>query len=76
MQVAVKIRTQIVELFLELVDIMLNSISQHLFPLGGAATGISNQAGSPTEYHYGIIASQAKMIKNQEAHIVPYVNAV
>ena len=55
---------------------MLDSIREKLLPLGGAPTGVSDQAGGSSEDHNRRVAGKSQMIKDQKAHIIPNMNAV
>ncbi len=61
-QVSVQVGSEVVELLFELVNIMLDCIREKLFPLGGAPTGISDQAGGSSEDHNRGIAGKSQMI--------------
>ena len=55
---------------------MLDCISEKLLPLGGAPTGVSDQAGGSSEDHNRRVAGKSQMIKDQKAHVIPNMNAV
>ncbi len=56
-QVGVQVGSEVVKLLFELVDVMLDCIREKLLPLGGAPTGVSNQAGGSPEDHNRGVAS-------------------
>ena len=75
-QVGIQVGSEVVELLFELVNIMLDCIREKLLPLSGASTGVSDQAGGSSEYDNWGVAGKSQMIKDQEAHVIPNVNAI
>ena len=55
---------------------MLDCIREKLLPLSGASTGVSDQAGCSSKNDNWGIAGKSQMIKDQEAHVIPNVNAI
>ena len=75
-QVLVQVSNQVLELWLELVDIILDLFSQHLLSFSFPTTWVPNETRGSAEYQDGTETSQSEVIQDEKAHVVANMDGI